>query len=429
MQVTKNNESKTKVRLSIKATQDELDPIKKHVVKELGKDAKIPGFRPGTAPVEVIEKNLDPQMLQRNFLDQALTQLYTSAAKQQDIHPVSKPEVNMKKFVPFTELEFEVTTETIGPIKMGDYKNIKTEKTEDTKVSQKEIDEVLASLQTRAADKKEITRAAKEGDEAVIDFKGVDESGQPIQGAEGQDYPLVLGSKSFIPGFEDNLVGVKAGEEKTFELEFPKDYGVQAMAGKKVKFTVSVKKVQEVAKAELDDKLAAKVGPFKNLDELKADVKRQLEHEKKHQSERQLQNEIVKKVVDKSEVEIPNSLVEQQATYNIDEIRRNLTHRGQTYQEFLNQEGKSEEEYKEKVVKPQAKDQVKASLVLSEIAKLENITVTPEELEVRVQMLKGQYKDQAMQAELDKPENRREISSRMITEKVLTKLSEYAEES
>ncbi len=425
MQVSKKVEGKSKVRLNIQAGEKELNPIKDYVLKDLGKDAKIPGFRPGTAPAQVIEKHLDQQILQSRFLDEALSALYTQAATTSDIRPVSQPEVSIKKFVPFSLLEFEVITEAITHIKVGNYKAIKLPKPE-AKVSAQDINDVLSSLQTRTAEKKETDRAAKNGDEVWIDFRGVDSKGQPIAGADGKDYPLLLGSKTFIPGFEDNLVGAKTGEEKIFDLTFPADYGVKALASKKVKFSAKVKKVQEVSKPKVDDGLAAKVGPFKSLAELKADIKKQLEHEKKHQADQQHQNEIVKKTVDKSEVDIPESLTEQQTIYNIDEIRRNLTYRGQTYQEFLKQEGKSEEDYKDKVVKPQAEQQVKTSLVLSEIAKLENIEVSPEELEIRIQILKGQYKDPAMQTELDKPENRRDIASRLLTEKVLAKLQEYA---
>jgi trigger factor len=425
MHISKNFEGKTKVKLNIQATSTELDPIKQFVVKELGKDTKVPGFRPGTAPVQVIEKHLDQQMLQSRFLDEALTALYTHAARQEGLQPVSKPEVNIKKFVPFTQLEFEVATDVIKEIKVGPYKNVKAAK-EDVKVGEKDVIGVLNSLQLRAAEKKEVDRAAKTGDEVWIDFNGVDAKDEPIKGADGKDYPLALGSKTFIPGFEENLEGLKVGDEKTFDLTFPKNYGMKALAGKKVKFTAKVKKVQEVTKPKIDDEFASKVGPFKTLKDLKIDIKKQLEHEKKHQANQKHQNEIVKKIVEKSEVDVPDSLVEQQVTYNIDEIRKNLTYRGQTYQEFVAGEGKSEEEYKEEVVKPQSERQVKTSLVLSEIAKLENLVVSPEELEVRIRVLKGQYQDPAMQAELDKPENRQDISSRLLTEKVLVKLQEYS---
>jgi trigger factor len=424
MHITKNTEGKHKVRLSIQATQAELDPIRQYAVKELGKDAKVPGFRPGTAPAQVVEKQLDAQALQNKFLDEALTALYTHAARQQDIQPVSKPEVTIKKFVPYNQLEFEVTTEVIGPVKVGDYKKIKVAKP-DGQVTAKDINHVLESLRTRAADKKETSRAAKTGDEVWIDFSGVDTGGQPVQGADGKDYPLLLGSKTFIPGFEENLIGLQAGDGKEFTLVFPADYAMKALAGKKVKFTAKVKKVQAVTKPGLDDKFAAKAGPFKNLSELKADIKKQLTHEKEHQLDKEHQNEIVKRIVAKSEVDIPESLIDQQTAYNIDEIRRNLTYRGQTYQEFLKQEAESEKDYKDKVIRPRAERQVKTSLVLSEIAKREKMAVTPEELEMRIQILKSQHKDPAMQAELDKPENRQDISSRLLSEKVLAKLQQY----
>ncbi|MBI5357991.1 trigger factor, partial [Candidatus Saccharibacteria bacterium] len=322
-------------------------------------------------------------------------------------------------------LEFEVITEVVGKIKLADYKKIKLAK-EKAAVVAKDVEDVIKSLKKQVADKKEVQREAKTNDEVWIDFKGVDAKGEPVNGADGKDYPLVLGSKTFIPGFEENIEGLKPGEEKTFTLTFPKDYGVKALANKKVTFTVTVKKIQEIEEPEVNDTFAGKVGPFKTLKDLKDDIKKQLTIEKQNELERKYQNELVGKIAEKSEVAIPDVLIEQQMGYNLDEVKRNLTYRGQTYQEFLEAEGLTDEQYKETILKPQATQHVKISLILSEIAEAEQLLITPEELEIRIQLLKGQYQDPAMQANLDKPENRSDIASRMLTEKVLSKLQEYA---
>src|SRR5690606_2381802 len=143
------------------------------------------------------------------------------------------------------------------------------------------VEEVLDRLAVRDADKAEVQRAAKDGDEVWIDFKGVDaKTKEPVAGADGKDYPLALGSNTFIPGFEPELIGLKAGDEKTFPITFPKDYGVKALQSKKVEFTVTVKKVTEIQKPKLDDTFAAKVGPFKSIDDLKTDIKKQLTAER-----------------------------------------------------------------------------------------------------------------------------------------------------
>lgn len=418
----------TKVKLTISATAEELLPLKNKVLNKLGKEVKLAGFRAGKAPLNLIEKNVDQTVLQREFLDEAMTMLYAKAAAHEKIRPVTRPEVVVKKFVPFTQLEFEVTTEIVDNIKLADYKKIKLAKPK-PEVTAKDVNDVLNSLKLRVAEKIEVDRVAKKTDEVWIDFKGVDEKGEPINGAEGKNYPLVIGSNTFIPGFEDNVVGLKAGGEKTFTLTFPASYGVKALASKKVKFTVTVKKVQEVNEPEPDDAFAAKVGPFKTLSELKDDIKKQLTAEKQNEVNRNYMNELVEKITDKSKLAIPEAMIEQQVQHNLEHFKRDLTYRGQTFAEFLKSENTDEDKYRREALVPQAEKQVKSSLVLSEIAEAEKVQVTPEELEIRLQILKGQYKDPQMQAELDKPENRQDIASRMLTEKVLAKLEEYATSS
>ncbi len=424
MQIKATNLTKTSLELVVNATEVELTPIKSQVLSHLKDSVKVPGFRAGHVPSEIVEKNIDPNVLQSEFLEHAIEQLYFSAAQTKALRPVSQPKISLTKFVPYSELEFKATIDVIGDIKLPDYKKIKLVKTP-INITAKDINEVIKSLQTRLADKSDVDRVAKNGDQVWIDFKGIDDKGLPVQGADGKDYPLQLGSGNFIPGFEDNLIGLKANDEKTFELTFPKDYGVKALANRKVTFNVTVSKVQEVSIPKVDDSFAAKAGPFKTLTELKADIKKQLKHERQHEADRNYESELVKKISDKSTVDIPEALIEENIERLMQDLRQNLTYRGMTIQEYLDAEGMTEDEYKTKVVKPQASERVKASLVLSEIAEREKLDVTAEELEVRMQILKGQYKDQAMQAELDKPEARRDIASRILTEKTLEKLTSY----
>lgn len=416
----------TEVQFIITAAEVDLLPYKQKALKKLAPQVKLPGFRKGTAPPALIEKNIDQQLLQTEFLDEAMSGLYAQAAENEHTRPVTRPEVSIKKFVPFTALEFEVKTHVIGEIKLPNYKAIKLKK-DAVSVTAEDVTNVIENLQTRTAEKKEVKRAAKDGDQAWIDFKGVDAKGEPVKGAEGTDYPLALGSNTFIPGFESNIEGMKPGEEKTFTLTFPKDYGVKALASKKVTFTVALKKVEETSKAKVDDEFAAKIGPFKTVKDLKDDIKRQLKIEKQRDIDQKYQNELIGKIVDKTDLAIPRPLIEDQAAHVLEEVRRNLNYRGQTYPEFLEAEGLTEETHKETILEPEAEKQVKTSLILSEIAKQEKLAVTPEELEVRIQLLKGQYQDTSMQAELDKQENRQDIASRMLSEKVLQTLQDYSQ--
>ncbi len=425
MQVKKEQLSPTKVKLTVSADPGVLDEIKQQVVAQLGKQAKVQGFRAGKAPANLVEKQLDQSLLQTEFMEQAVNRLYVDAVQQEKLRPASQPQIAISKFVPFTTLEFTAEIEAVGDIKVANYKTIKlAPKT--SSVMAKDVNQVLDNLRGRSADKKEVQRAAKLDDELIINFKGTDAATkEAIQGAAGNEYPLALGSKTFIPGFEEKLVGAKPGDSKTFTLTFPNDYGAPALQGRKVAFTVEVLKVQELAKPKLDDKFAATVGPFKTLADLKADIKKQLTAEQKQQAQQAYDNELLEKIAAKSTVTIPESMVEDEITRMEEEEKRNLVYRGQTWQEHLKDEGVDEAGHR--AMKYQSAElRTKIGLLLGEIANRENITVTPEELEIRMQLLKGQYTDPAMQAELEKPEAARDIHTRMMTEKTVDKLRSYA---
>ena len=424
MQISRTDKSPTQISLLIRADSADLTPIKNHVLGHFAHNIKVPGFREGTAPAALVEKHIDQRALADEFIEHALNQLYGQAVDQEKLRTASKPQVSVKKFVPFTDLEFEVDVEIIGPVKLPDYKKIKLAK-KSAEVTAAEVSGVVKALQQRMAEREEVHRPAKKGDELIIDFEGKDKDGKSVPGADGKDYPLLLGSSTFIPGFEDNLMGSKASDKKEFTITFPGDYGVAALRGKPVVFNVDVKKVSELNEPKLDDNFAAKAGPVKTVAELKADIKKQLKVEKQNTTDRQYENELVKKIVDKSQVNVPPGLVDEQITQAEENEKRDLAARGQTWQEHLTAEGITEQQHKERQ-RPDAQFRVKASLVLSEVAEQEDITITPEELEIRVQILKGQYQDPGMQAELDKPENQRGIASQLMSEKTVAKLVAYA---
>ncbi|PJE65632.1 trigger factor [Candidatus Saccharibacteria bacterium CG10_big_fil_rev_8_21_14_0_10_47_8] len=424
MQVTKTIKSPTELTLYVSANAPELEPIKGHVLSHFAKNVKVPGFRAGKAPMNMVEKHVNQQAMLDEFIEHALNELYGRALDEQKLHPVAQPKVELKKFVPYTSLEFEAQIETIGEVKLPDYKKIKIAKTP-VSVSAKDVNNVIDSLKQRAAQRNQVDRAAKSGDEVLIDFFGRDSKDQPVNGSEGKDYPLILGSNAFIPGFEDYLLGAKAGDNKEFGITFPGDYSVKALQGKKVTFTVDVKRVSEIVDPTVDDEFAGKIGPFKTVAELKADIKKQLGVEKQTQAERDYENELVKKITDSSSVQIPDVLIEQQITSLEEEEKRNLAYRGQTWQEHLKEEGLTEAEHRNRH-QGEAEQRVKAGLVLSEISEIEKIDVTPQELEIRLQLLKSQHQDPAMLEELNNPDNRRNIAARLLTEKTIVKLVEYA---
>jgi len=290
------------------------------------------------------------------------------------------------------------------------------------KVGSKEVDEVINNIRLRLADKVEVKRASKKDDEVVIDFVGYNEKDEKLKGGSGTDYPIRLGSKTFIPGFEENVIGLKKGADKTFDLSFPKEYNVKALAGKKARFTVNVKSVKEVNQPDADDEFAKKAGPFKTINELREDVEKQLLVQKEKDETQKIKNEIIEEIAQKSKLELPETLVDQQVEALKRDLTQNLTYRGLTWDEFLAQEGTNDEDFKKDKLLPDAKLRVQIGLVLSDIAQDEKITVTPEEFEVQLQLLKGQYKDDAMQKQLESPEAKREVMSQMLSSKTVEHL-------
>ena len=419
MQITTEAIDKTKVKLNIKADSNELNIAKQQALKNLSNNVRVPGFRTGSAPAAMVEKQLDPNVLAEETLSLAVNAIYSTALIQEKLRAVNNPEVNVTAFVPYTQLEFSATVEVIGKLKLGKYKDLNVPK-DMVKVSAKEINEVIERLRNQLASRNEVERAAKSGDEVVLDFKGVDaKTKEPISGADGKDYPLILGSNSFIPGFEDQLIGLKKDQTKAFDIVFPSDYGVKSLQKKKVNFNVSIKSVNERSLPKVDDAMAKLVGPFKSLDELKADIKKELTDNAEREALSKLQNEILDKIVSVSSVDIPEALIKEESERLDREQRQNAAYAGLTWKEYLERDNLSEESFNE-LAKQQATIRIKTGLILGEIASKENISVSAAELDAKMSELKTTYaSDQAMQEELKKPENRQDIKNRLMVEKTI----------
>lgn len=425
MQIIKQQLDTTKVSLVVSAELKELADLKQKVVGRLGTNAKVAGFRAGKAPANIVEKQLDQTLLQSEFLDAAVNQLFAASIKHEKLRPASQPDISITKFVPFTTLEFSAEVSVIGDIVLADYKKVKLPVPK-VEVSAKDVNEVIETLRTRSAIHKPVSRAARLTDEITIDFIGTEiKNKKPFEGGSGTDQKLVLGSKTFIPGFEDGLIGAKVGESKDIPLTFPKDYGVKQLQGAKVNFAVTIKAINELNKPTFDNEFAASIGPFKTVVEAKDNIKKDLIAERQRENMNRYDNELLAKISEKSSVAIPDPLIEDEIDRMEEDEKRNLTYRGQTWQDHLKEESITNAEHRSRQ-KESAEQRVKAGLVLAEIAERENITVSPEELEVRIMLLKNQYSDSAMQLELDKPENRRDINNRMLTEKTLDRLRSYA---
>jgi len=423
MDIKRNNISETEVELTITASEARLKDLKKHTLEKMQPDVTAPGFRKGKVPLNVVEKQITDEALQAQFLDEAVSHVYGDAIKQEKLRVLEQPKIELKSFVPYTELTFTATLSVVPPVKLGDYTKIK-KKMVAGKVAQKDIDEVIENLRTRAAEKKEVKREAKLEDEVVINFEGFDKEGKPVAGASGKDYPLALGSDTFIPGFEPEVIGLKAGDKKEFEITFPKGYAHKPLAGKKVIFKIEVQVVKEVVLPSVDDEFAKKLGPFDGVTKLKDDIKAELTAQKTKEALDALKDEIVGDLVKSSTVVVPEVLLADQVRMLREDFTRNLTYRGITLPEYLEQQSMTDQEFEEKELKQKAERRVQAGLVLAEVSDKEDIRVSAEELDIRLQLMAGQNPNQA--EEFSKPEMKQDVGSRMLTEKTVDFLVEQA---
>ena len=425
MNVKVENKGKTERLLVISASAERLADVKQRTLKRLGKDLTVKGFRKGKAPKKALEKHIGDNTLQAEVLEDGVNFLYLLAVNQEELRPIDRPKIEVKKYVPYTELEFEAQIQIVPPPKLGDYKKIKKSAPK-VEVTADDVTEVVNNLRTRAAEKKDVDRKSKTGDEVWIDFEGFDKKGKVLDGAKGTDYPLALGSKTFIPGFEENLLGVSKDDKKEFELTFPKNYGAKKLAGEKVDFKIKVKQVKEVVLPKADDEFAAKVGPFKTVTELKKDINGQLEQQKTQEATNKIKDEIIEELLGKSDVEAPQTLVDDQLKSLKKELEQNITYRGMTPEMYYEQENTTEEDYTKEKLTPQAKKRVQVGLVLSEVVNIEGISISDDEVDIRVQLLQGQYQDPQMQAQLASPEGKQDLANRMLTEKAVNTLYDYA---
>ena len=424
MKTTVTHESDTRVKVVVAADHAELAAAEQVALKRLAKTVKVNGFRTGHVPLEIVKKHADANALAQETLDAALNRAVAEAFLSNDLQVLARPEVEIKKYVPGELLEFTAEADVLPEVKLGDYKKLKVKKAA-VNVDKKEIDEVIERIQKGLSEKKEVKRAAKIGDETVIDFVGK-KDGKAFQGGTGKDYPLVLGSNSFIPGFEDALVGLKAGDTKDVKLAFPKDYHAKDLAGQDVVFEVTVKKINSVKLPALDDKFAAKAGPFTSMDDLRKDIKAEITAQAERKATDDLKDELVKQLVAKSTVSVPSVLRDDQIRSLEQDLRQNLMYRGRTLEQYFEEKGYAD---RDAWVKAEANDaadaRIKAGLVLAQLSKELKIEATADELAAHINAYKQQYANNPKMAKhFDKPEAQREVANRLITEKTIDKLVE-----
>jgi len=423
MKYTRKHNSQTNTTLTVTLEAKDLAHTKPQTLARLSTKLKVPGFRPGKVPAHLAEKHLDPNMLSVELAEDAINHFLVEVFEAEKLQPLDRPKVELGKYVPNEQLEFTAEVEVLPEIKLGDYKKLAVKKSA-IKIAAKDIEEVLERMRTGMAEKQPVERAAKNGDEVTIDFAGT-QDGKPVAGASGKDYPLILGSGTFIPGFEEGLVGKKAGDTFDLPLTFPEDYGHKPLAGAKVTFAVTVTAVKEVVLPELTDEFAAKCGPFKTVEELRADIKRELTDQKEREADEKLKDELIEQLVKASTIPTPEILVTDQLASLERDFIQNLLYRGITLDQYLSEQKQTKDEWRQKELREQAIRRVQVGLALAELSKLEKVAVSMEELNERLNVMLQQYgHDAKLREQFNTPEARRDVANRLITEKTINRLVE-----
>ena len=409
--------SDSRVELTVTLDASDLKPAKEKALEKLAKEIHVEGFRKGKVPVEVAKKFIPDNDLNAETVDFAVRSTVIEAFTKEQKSPLVLPSVNVTKYVPDEIVEYTATADIIPEVKLGDYKNLGVKKPE-LKVTKKEIDEILDNLATSFAEKKVVKRAAQNGDEVIIDFVGK-KDGEPFKGGTAKDYHLTLGSNTFIPGFEDGIVGHEPGDKFELKLTFPKDYGVSDLAGAKTVFEVLIKQINEIKKAKIDDEIAKKCGPFETLDELKKDIEKNLKLQNQHKTEEKFKDDLINALVKVSKIPAPEVLIDDQMRMIREDMNRNATAQGMSFEEFLKANNETEESW-EKQARKAAETRVKASLALQTVAVEEKIKVSDELVSAKIAELRDVYKksEEAMKS-LKDPNVKMDIKNRMIIEATL----------
>ncbi len=378
-----------KVTLKITVDNNKFEEaVNKAYNKTKGK-YNIPGFRKGKAPKVVIETQYGKGVFYNDAIDMLFPEIYPQAIKELNIDPIDRPDLDIEEISKDNGLVMVVNVEVKPEFELGAYKGIEISKVDNT-VSEEEVELSLNEMVNKNARLISVEgKALENGDTAVIDFEGF-ENGVAFEGGKGENYNLVIGSNTFIPGFEDQLVGKKAGEEVEVNVTFPETYHAENLAGKPVVFNVKVNDVKVKEVPALDDEFAKDTTEFETLAELRADVKAKLEEQAKNAADAEMRNALVEKVSANTEVEVPEAMIQHQIDNMLMELNYQLQYQGLNLQQLLEMTGRGVEELREER-RADAERLVKSSLILETIAEKENVEVNEADVDAELEKMAAMY--------------------------------------
>ncbi len=381
---------KNMAKLTIELSVDKLEEALQKAYLQQKNKIRLPGFRKGKVPRNMVEKMYGPEIFFEDAANQLIRENYGDAADESGVDIVSRPTIDIVQIEKGKPFIFTAEVAVRPEVTLGKYKGVTVTKI-DTSVSEEEIDEAVEAERLNNARAVTVEdRAIAEGDTAVIDYEGFVD-GEPFEGGKGENHSLEIGSHSFIDTFEEQLIGKTSGEETEVNVTFPEDYHAEELAGKPAVFKVKIQEIRVKELPDLDDEFAQDVSEFDTLAEYKEDVKKQIEERKKAEARQTKEEEAIKKIVDKSSMEIPDAMLETQIESMIEDFAQRISQQGLSFEQYMQFSGLTMEKLKDQV-KPDALSRIKSSLVLEQIVTEENIEATEEDLNTEIDKMAEAYK-------------------------------------
>ena len=419
---------KNMAKLTIEVSAEDLDKAMEKAYQKQKSRISLPGFRKGKAPRKMIESMYGKGVFMEDAVNSLVPQEYTKALGECDLEIVSQPEINVTQMEPGKALIFTADVAVKPEVTLGDYKGVEVPKSEIT-VTDEEVDAEVKKEQDKNARTVAVEdRAAANGDITTIDFEGFVD-GVAFEGGKGTDYALTLGSGTFIPGFEDQLVGANTGDHVEVKVTFPEEYQAKELAGKEAVFQCDVKKVEAKELPELDDDFAQDASEFDTLAEYKEDIKKNLTEKKEKEARAAKENAAVDKAIENAEMEIPDAMVDTQTRQMLDDFARRMQSQGLTMEQYFQFTGMTAEKMMEEM-KPQALKRIQTRLVLEKIAEVENIQPTQEEVDEEISKMAEAYKMEADKIkELLGERELEQMKKDMAVQKAVTLVADEAKEA
>ena len=382
-------DNKNEVKLEFTVEAAKFNEGIKTVYEKNKKYFNIPGFRKGKAPMQIVEKAYGVQVFYEDAFNEVVPPVFEEELKNNKIEAVSKPEIDIVQMEKGKDLIFTAVVQTKPEVKLGKYKGIEIKKIE-YNVSDEDIEHELGHMQEKNSRLVTIEdRAVEDKDIATIDFEGFVD-GVPFEGGKAEGHELTIGSHTFIDGFEDQVIGMKIDEEKDIKVKFPDDYFSKELAGKPATFKVKLHGIKKKELPKLDDEFAKDVSEFDTLKELKADIKKNLEHDKEHRAKHETEDAVIKALSDATEIDIPSGMIETEIDNIAKDVEQRLQYQGLKLEDYLKMMGKTMEDFRKENEEP-AKEAVKARLVLEAVIKAEKIEPTDSEITEKIKEMAKNY--------------------------------------